>query len=478
MKSLFEIDTQNLKEKRVKNKSYETRTYDYHDKKESLNIICKILAYNGWEIYGYKEDRSDSMTDYYDPARWDGIAVKNGYILVMNNSYSGGTISGNYVLRSYSKVANDTVKKLIEKNKKLLSLAQNSAASEGEKNNAYDMIKKNNDKIESFRNEYYLETNSNNPYPENLPAVTYQKNPNRSSWHIEKDGNIIAKGNGYYKFCDIDGMRYAFGDSRICFEKYENNSYDLRERNTEDEWAKQYEYIIKGHDKNEGRLDDLFSFIDMLESKVKLVLGDGEEEQLVKVVKEIKEVYFTAELTYEKTEYFTVGKKWRKVSGFTQGNIYKIDGNSAYKLTRKTYSSNGTYISSYKPIPNKSTKPDYLVSFDEKIAEEKLTYVKLVENTITYEKEEWVKPKKNTKKEKENLSENEDKTKDYLEVLTNGEIREGVNAKGNKYKYVYIAENMDLSLFKQICTYLRDNKLGFYINGKGFYLNTLNQKAA
>jgi hypothetical protein len=31
------------------------------------------------------------------------------------------------------------------------------------------------------------------------------------------------------------------------------------------------------------------------------------------------------------------------------------------------YSSNGKYISSYKPTPNKSTKPDYLISFEEKI---------------------------------------------------------------------------------------------------------------
>lgn len=478
MKNLFDVDTQNSKQKRIKNKSYETRTYDYYNKKEALNIICKILAYNGWEIYGYKEDRSDSMTDYYDPASWDGIAVKNGYILVMNNSYSGGTIAGNYVLRSYSKTANDTVKKLIEKNKKLLSLAQNSAASDGEINNALEMIKKNNIKIESYRNEYYLETDSNNPYPENLPAVKYQKNPNRSSWHIEKDEKIIAKGNGYYKFCDIDGMRYHFSDSKIYFEKYENNSYDLRERNTIEEWNKQYEYILKEHDRNEGRLDDLFSFIEMLESKVKLVLGDGEEEQLVKVVKEVKEIYFTAEPTDEKTEYFTVGEGWRKISGFTQGNIYKIDGEKAYKLTRKMYSSNGKYISSYKPIPNKSTKPDYLISLEEKISEGKLTYVKLVENSIKYEKEEWVKPKQNTKKEKHNLSTKEVESTDYEEILSSGEIKEGVNAKGNTYKYVYIKKNMDLSTFKQVCTYLKDNNLGFYIKGKGFYLNSLNKNVA
>lgn len=33
------------------------------------------LQNRGWTIYGYKPDRSDSMTDYYDPARWDGVAT-------------------------------------------------------------------------------------------------------------------------------------------------------------------------------------------------------------------------------------------------------------------------------------------------------------------------------------------------------------------------------------------------------------------
>ena len=36
------------------------------------------LQTSGWTLYGFKEDRSDSMTDYYDPASWDGIAEKDG----------------------------------------------------------------------------------------------------------------------------------------------------------------------------------------------------------------------------------------------------------------------------------------------------------------------------------------------------------------------------------------------------------------
>lgn len=83
-----------------------------------------------------------------------------------------------------------------------------------------------------------------------------------------------------------------------------------------------------------------------------------------------------------------------------------------------------------------------------------------------------------SKKEKQNLPVNKVELNDFEEILSNGEIKEGVNAKGDKYKYVRIAVNIDLSIFKQVCTYLRENNLGFYIKGKGFYLNSLNQKVA
>lgn len=475
----------NFKNKRIKNKSYETRGYDYYDKKESLNIICQVLTYNGWVIYGYKEDRSDFMTDYYDPARWDGIAVKNGYILVMNNSYSGGTIAGNYVLRSYSKEANEIIKKLIDKNQKLSTLANDEAASEGEKTNAHTMIEKNNKKIQSYRNEYYVEEDSNNPYPANLPAVTYQKNPGRATWHIEKDGKIIDKGTGYFKFCDIDGMKYFVRPSTIYFEDFKDNHYaETRDRYTEESWKVEYEYKLKRQDKNEGILDDFMNFIQLLESKVKLVLGEGENEQLVKVVKEVKEIYYTAEATTEKTDYITVGKGWSKVSGLSSGNIYKLEDNKVFKLTRNSLSKNGQYISSYKPKPNKSTNPVFISLVEEKIAEKKLTYVKLVENYNTYEKEELVKPTIKTTKAKATASkkpedENDSKSEiDYEEILNRGVIKTDTNKKNISYKYVSITEKLDLEVFKGLSSYLKSNKLGFYIKGKGYYLNSLNEIAA
>ena len=55
---------------------------DYREVK--VMIAHKLMAMEGWKVYGYKEDRSDSMTDYYDPANWDGVAEKNGYILCVD----------------------------------------------------------------------------------------------------------------------------------------------------------------------------------------------------------------------------------------------------------------------------------------------------------------------------------------------------------------------------------------------------------
>ena len=40
--------------------------YEYREVK--VMIAHKLMGMEGWKVYGYKEDRSDSMTDYWDPA--------------------------------------------------------------------------------------------------------------------------------------------------------------------------------------------------------------------------------------------------------------------------------------------------------------------------------------------------------------------------------------------------------------------------
>lgn len=55
--------------------------------------IGLTLQSRGWRLYGFHEDRSDAMTDYYAPASWDGVAEKDGYVVVVDVSKSN-----NYVL--------------------------------------------------------------------------------------------------------------------------------------------------------------------------------------------------------------------------------------------------------------------------------------------------------------------------------------------------------------------------------------------
>ena len=56
--------------------------YDYRE--VGVMIAHKLMNMEGWKVYGYKPDESDCMTDYYNPAYWDGVAEKNGYIFCFN----------------------------------------------------------------------------------------------------------------------------------------------------------------------------------------------------------------------------------------------------------------------------------------------------------------------------------------------------------------------------------------------------------
>ena len=56
--------------------------YDYRE--VGVMIAHKLMKMEGWKVYGYKADESDSMTDYYSPAYWNGVAEKNGYVFCFN----------------------------------------------------------------------------------------------------------------------------------------------------------------------------------------------------------------------------------------------------------------------------------------------------------------------------------------------------------------------------------------------------------
>ena len=159
--------------------------YQYKDVK--VMMAHKLMTMDSWKVYGYYPDNSDPMTDYFDPASWDGIAEKNGYILVVDRSWK----EERKEIREYNNTSCDH--SVMKKIAKLSEMTVERGASEAEEKTAKEMIErltqKNNESAEKYIVTGYI------------PG--HMENPPRCNWHIEKDGVIIAKGAGLLKYASI-----------------------------------------------------------------------------------------------------------------------------------------------------------------------------------------------------------------------------------------------------------------------------------
>ncbi|MGM7720539.1 hypothetical protein [Metabacillus sp. Hm71] len=153
---------------------------NYYNNQESIANIYVGLVERGWKCYGYKADQSDMMTDYWSPARWEGIAEKDGYILLVDaysTSYSGYKVTKQGFTVDHAKI------------EKLKATINDSAASQNEKETSQKII-------DNMMKKQKESTIIIEEYPTFKNA-----NPKGCNWHIEKDGNIIAKGKGAFQ-CD------------------------------------------------------------------------------------------------------------------------------------------------------------------------------------------------------------------------------------------------------------------------------------
>jgi len=132
------------------------------------------LEANGWNVYGYRKDQSDMMTDYYCPSLWWGIAEKEGYVLLVDVFGTGD---------SGKKVTEKAFTPDPQKVQKLKTLIER-GATEGEKQAAQTQL----DKL-------YKKEEENTIVKYEYPTF-YNGNPKRCTWHVEKDGEIVAKGTG------------------------------------------------------------------------------------------------------------------------------------------------------------------------------------------------------------------------------------------------------------------------------------------
>lgn len=169
---------------------------NYYDFQNAKVVIAMELKKRGWQLFGFHEDESDMMTDYYNPAYWNGIATKNGYVAVVDCSdYAVSSYSGkrDYLYRTENGKRITMDEKDRRKIEALKEMTRERGASAAEEETA----KK---KIVVIENKYKEETNK---YEVEMIYPVFQKNPPRASWHIEKDGTIIIKGSGIGKYSDL-----------------------------------------------------------------------------------------------------------------------------------------------------------------------------------------------------------------------------------------------------------------------------------
>lgn len=162
--------------------------YQYQD--VGVMIAHKLMKMDGWKVYGYHADESDGMTDYYSPAYWNGVAEKNGYILCVNVHGAREPEE----IRKYNHDGKMTDISITEKIKKLQQMTIERGASDSEAETARNMIAKLQNK-QTETTEKYIVVGM-------IPG--HLANPPRCNWHIEKEGVIIAKGNGLLKYAAVD----------------------------------------------------------------------------------------------------------------------------------------------------------------------------------------------------------------------------------------------------------------------------------
>jgi len=247
--------------------------YEYQDVK--VMIAHKLMNMEGWMVYGYHADQSDSMTDYYDPARWDGIAEKNGYILCVN-VYGAAEPQE---IRKYNYDGFTYDNSIAEKIAKLEAMTVERGASEQEEASAKIMIARLQKKAEEAtenRNKYVV-VGMIPGHMENLPKM---------NWHIEKDGIIIAKGNGILKYAKVDSY-YRYSHYAENLEEYKKDKKAYTEKHAADLFNSGYystmeeaQKIAKSHiedlETDIKLINQFEAFINKLDTTCGGLLGEGD----------------------------------------------------------------------------------------------------------------------------------------------------------------------------------------------------------
>lgn len=449
--------------------------YEYREVK--VMIAHKLMSMDGWKVYGYTPDQSDSMTDYWSPAHWDGIAEKNGYILCVN-VYGA---SEPQEIRKYNYSGFTYDRSIAEKIKKLEAMTVERGASEAEEASAKLSIERLQKKAEEAaeNREKYIVVGM-------IPG--HMAHPPKMNWHIEKDGIIIAKGNGILKFSSL-WKYYDYDRSMEPVREYRENKNAFAKKHTqdilwrgyyknEDEAQKSTERYIEGLEKDIKLIDKFEAFINKIDTTCGGLLGEGDGTiyEKVTVTEYKKELKPVETISGEIKEGQCFILKTNFTYGCNKGLVYRIHKTEhegkinyhAYKLNRK-YTKECTGNASrnnYWYIG--SGTHDNLIKFIERGS---IAWCELQEIKIPYEVEKVVKRK--IKAKKKNTTSTAAEMAQTEETNVNSytyEVSEDTDTRtGEKIFLVRVAEKLSREEYKTVNKYIKSLG-GYYSRFKRAFL--------
>ena len=455
--------------------------YEYQDVK--VMMAHKLMNIDGWKVYGYHADNSDSMTDYYDPAGWGGVAEKNGYVLCVDVCSARKPEE----IREYNYNSFTYDYSIAEKISKLEQMTTEHGATEGEEAAAKIAIDKLKAKAET-------ETVNKKNYTVTGIIPGHMANPPRMNWHIEKDGVYIAKGNGILKSAKVDGYyRYShYKEDMQDFKTMDREEYknklikkEMRRWNeTEERAAEAAEYHIKNMEKDEKLVDQFEAFINKLDTTCGGLIGEGdgiiyEKVTVTEYKKELKPVETTiGEIKEVQLFILKTGFNYNRHKGLVY-RIHKTEHNGqklyhAYKLNGKLT----------KECTGNATQNNYWfigTNNDERflkwISQNALSWCELQEVKTPYEVEKVVKKTikvdKTKKAEKKTNSTTErERTTTQTTDINNYtyEVSEDTDTRdGTKIYLVKVAEKLSKEEYIQVNKYIKSLG-GYYSKFKHAFL--------
>ena len=169
------------------------------DSRTAVALIGGELARRGWKLYGWKENRSDSMTDYYDPESWDGVATKGDVVVCVDVhghdvERHSGKLDPRYVTaEGPCSPCNGTGKRLSDWHEPASTIRDIFG---GSVTHTPECFHQAGDPCSHCEGTGSRKESRQDPTAETWP--TFRPNPPRCNWHVERDGVVIAQGTGVF----------------------------------------------------------------------------------------------------------------------------------------------------------------------------------------------------------------------------------------------------------------------------------------